>query len=56
MKLLHPTNNVYNFKNNAIETENGGIKTTYSGDKACCQVIMWSRKPFEARDLRHVGT
>ena len=27
MKLLSPTNSVYNFKNSAIETEKGGIKT-----------------------------
>ena len=29
MKLLSPTNSVYNFKNNANETEKGGIKITY---------------------------
>ena len=31
-------------------------KLRIGGDKACCQVIMWSRKPFEAKDWRHVGT
>ena len=54
INLLNLTNSVSNFNNIGSETEKSGIKSTYRGGKACWQVIMWSWKPNEARNSRHV--
>ena len=59
IKLLNLTNSVHKFNNNGSETEKSDIKTTYRVGKACWQVIMWSRKSCEVRDVMvqwYVGT
>ena len=56
IKLSKLTSSLYNFSNNSSKSKKSGIKTTYSAENACWQVITWLRKTCEARDSRHVAT